>query len=266
MEQSHTDQKKDELSSSKKKPSQSAVIYFPKPTKKNVGKGLRSIKAWLGRIKPILFAALISTIFATIAFSFIDPDVVSQPVLNNQPAAPGEEPAAAASTIEVAIPDQSMWVVQAGVFKEVGSAETSLREIAAEMPVIQTSHEDFYALWVGAAGDEASAKVVAEKHQTEAVPLYVKEVSRSGETVKLSESDGKWLQAAIATSQSLIADGGAAPISEDLIKTQPENETLHPLFKSMSELQKTPADAAAEKEKAALEVIKMLWELPQKNS
>jgi len=255
------DAKKDEQSPSKKQGGPTAVIHFPKSTKKKMYKGVHSFKKWIGPMKPILLAAMVSTIFATLAFSVIDPEVASEPTLIEKTEPPTEETTATPAAVTASINDQSMWVVQAGVFKEVASAELTLSSISTSMPAIQTQHEDLIALWVGAASDQAAAKEIATNYQTEQVPLYVKEVSRSGGELEISDKDQIWIQQADELFRALLGSSEATAANE-LVTTKPESKALHPLFEAINEWNGASAE---EKEKSALQIIKLMWELPLKN-
>ncbi|MGD7044116.1 hypothetical protein [Jeotgalibacillus proteolyticus] len=264
MEPSQHNPKKDEQPI-ENQPSQNAVIYLPKLTKKKMGKGVSSIKGVIKKGRPIIFAAFVSTVFATIAFTVIDPERVNQTALTEQTDPVAAEAAEAASSGEaVPLPELSMWVVQAGVFKEAASAETNFRAITAEMPVIQTLNEDFIALWVGAASDESSAKAIAEKYQTEQLPLYVKQVSSGESELQLSEKDAQWVKSAAAITQSILAQDLNYDSINELIASPPENELLQDLFASMTSLAESAGGSELDQSRASLSVVEMAWELPQK--
>ncbi|KIL46203.1 hypothetical protein [Jeotgalibacillus campisalis] len=262
MEPSQHNQKKDEIPI-EKQPNQNAVIYLPKLTKKKVGKGLSSINQVIKKGRPIIFAALVSTLFATIAFTVIDLERVDQAALTEQTNPVAAEAGSAGEMVK--IPELTMWVVQAGVFKEAASAETNFRSIIEKMPVIQTSNEDFIALWVGAASEESSAVAIAEKHQSEEVPLYIKQVSNGGAELQISEKDAEWLKSATDFTQSILAQNQNTEALDKLISSPPESELLQELFTSFTTLAEKAGGSEADQERASLQAVEMLWELPQKN-
>lgn len=266
MEPSKSDHKKQENSSVESGSSKNAVIYFPKVEKKNIEKGIRKARFWITRTKPVLMAALVSTVFATIAFTVIDPNAISQPSLTDQANPAVQQASAGSGSVKAAVPEQTMWVVQAGVFKEKESAEGIYKKIESEVPVIQTSHEGLYALWAGTAADEPGAKAIAERHQSEAIPLYVKKVSRPAFEVGLSKSDSTWLLSAIGAAQPFLSNESNAIIPDELIAKKPENKLLLPLFDSLSTLKETPVESTIQHDKAVLRVMESIWELPQKNN
>ncbi|MDG5470952.1 hypothetical protein P6709_04270 [Jeotgalibacillus sp. ET6] len=261
MEPSQHNPKKDEQPI-ENQPSQNAVIYLPKLTKKKVGKGVSSLKGFIKKGRPIIFAAIVSTVFATIAFTVIDPERVNQTALTEQANPVAAEAASAGEAVQ--LPELSMWVVQAGVFKEAASAETNFRAITAEMPVIQTSNEEFIALWVGAASDESSAQAIADKYQTEQLPLYVKQVSSGESELQLSGKDAQWVTSAAAITQSILAQDLNQDAINELIASPPESELLQDLFASMTALGETAGGSELDQARASLRVVEMAWELPQK--
>ncbi|TDL34407.1 hypothetical protein E2R51_01445 [Jeotgalibacillus sp. S-D1] len=265
MEPSKSDHKEQESSSVENQPSKNAVIYFPKVERKNIEKGIRKARYWIARTKPVLLAALVSTVFATIAFTVIDPNAISQPSLTDQANPAVQQVSAGSGAVKAAVPDQTMWVVQAGVFKEAASAEGIFTKIESKIPVIQTSHDGLFALWAGAAADEPGAKAIAERHQSEEIPLYVKKVSRPAFEIELSKSDSAWLLASIGAAQPFLSKENAI-IPDDLLAKKPESESLHPLFDSLKRLKETPVESTVQHDKAVLQVMETIWELPEKNS
>ncbi|PPA71548.1 hypothetical protein [Jeotgalibacillus proteolyticus] len=244
-------------------PAQNAIIHFPVITKKKVHKGMHSIRGWVIKLRPVLFAAFVSTIFASLAFTVIDPELAGQPVLTEKAEQPAEQNTPG-STSAAVVPEQSLWVVQAGVFKEAASAETSLKEIEANMPVIQTPYEEFTALWVGAASDEKSAQEIASLYQQDA-ELYVKQVVRPGGELELSDNDSKWLHSAVAFTEILLNGSIDQQAGENLVASPPDSEVLTPFYTSIKELAALKETKKTELDRAVLHVVEELWELPQKN-
>ncbi|MEW9500575.1 hypothetical protein [Jeotgalibacillus marinus] len=265
MEQSPTNQPKKDLSSSKKdEPKNKAVIHFPKSKKatlSSVKRGMMKGPGVFKKMKPILLAVLISIIFARVVMSVFDTEVPEQSALVGQSEPGGQEVGNTVAATK--IPALSMWVVQAGVFKEVASAEMSYRDLAAKMPTIQTLHEGMFAIWVGVTSNEAAAKAIATQNSTEETPLYVKQVTRPPVDMELAEKDATWIKEVndFVLAQWETSEPLAVP--EELITNPPHNEKLNSTFTSLETLQKAGVQPGVERDTAFLLVVEGIWELSQ---
>ncbi|KIL44560.1 hypothetical protein [Jeotgalibacillus soli] len=260
--------KLNEPSSGGKRKEGEEIIYFPKMKKLKtsvkvsdfrtswiIGKGL------LKRSRPILIAAAVSTIFASLAFSVMDPSFsgYTEPVLRDQQENQPDTLPAQQAAAKVTIPAMSMWIVQAGVYKEASSAEAIVNQLKAEMPVVQIKQEDKVAIWVGATGGEAEAKVIANQYASENLSLYVKEVSRPQIDLVLTPADTAWLQSLTAFISAGWSESNDLAVPEELVITAPENKSLQPISTKLTELNDAAEDAG--RNQAFLELIRSVWEL-----
>ncbi|WP_227396736.1 hypothetical protein [Jeotgalibacillus aurantiacus] len=203
---------------------------------------------------PIIAAAISSTLFAMLVFSLTEYPEQAEPVI--MLSEPEEAESVTNQVTEKAeIPVMKIWVVQGGVFNEAGTAEEIHRKLAEKGPVIQTIHEDKYALWLFAGAIEQQAQAYAEKVEGE---FYIKEVQNQPVALTLTAEDRQWMESAFhEVSRQLAAP---QPFQLALADYEPAHPALQMLWSKLALLEKTETSS---RHQSLMEAVKTIWDMKE---
>ncbi|TFD92418.1 hypothetical protein [Jeotgalibacillus sp. R-1-5s-1] len=203
---------------------------------------------------PIIAAAVCSTLFAVLIFSLTEYPDQAEPVI--MLSEPGEaEPAVKQVSETAEIPSIAVWVVQGGVFNEAGTAEEIYRKLAEKGPVIQTIHEEKYALWLFTGAIEQQAKAYAEKVGGE---IYIKEVHNPAVMLTLTAEDRQWMEAAFQEITRQLA--APQPFELSLKDYEPVHPSLQTLWTRLTHLEKSDSST---RHQSLLETVKSIWDMKE---